>query len=141
MESVAVASLEEYRHAKHHTEFRHKLPQEFDRWLERVEQEMNTPQPTLTQLTEVVFRLREEWTQVVTEALLQQAYAAEQEQETARCPVCSQMLRARKNEERVVETIVGALSVNRPYFYCGTCRQGGSPHMRQDKPIFLESPP
>jgi hypothetical protein len=64
---------------------------------------------------------------VVTEDLLQQAYAAEQAQETARCPVCGQMLRARKKEDRVVETMVGAISLCRPYFYCGRCRQGFYP--------------
>jgi hypothetical protein len=116
MESVAVASLEEYRQAKNRAAFRHKLHQEFDQWLDRVEQEMHTPQPTLAQLTEVV-----------TEALLQQAYAAEQEQETALCPTCGQTLRARKQEERLVETMVGVISLRRPYFYCVPCGKGFSP--------------
>jgi hypothetical protein len=127
MEHVAVASLEEYRQAKNHTEFRQKLHQEFDRWLERVEQEMNTPKPTLSQLTEVVFTLRQELTQCVTENLLQQAYAAEQAQETARCPECGQTLPARKQEDRVVETMVGAISLCRSYFYCLKCRKGFYP--------------
>lgn len=127
MGSVAVTVVEEYRQAKNQAAFRHKLHQEFDRWLDRVEEEMNQPKPTLSQLTEVVFTLRQELTQLVTADLLHQAYAAEQDQETAHCPTCGQTLRARKKEERIVETMVGALSLRRPYFYCVHCGKGFYP--------------
>lgn len=125
MEYVPIASAEEYRQAKNRTEFRYKLHQEFDRWLDSVEQEMNTPQPTLAQLTEVIFTLREELTKLVTEDQLYQTYAAEQEM--ALCPTCGQTLRARKKEERSVETLVGALSLRRPYFYWVSCGKGFYP--------------
>jgi hypothetical protein len=124
---AAVISLEDLREAKSRAEFRQKLHERFDQWLDRVEAEMKGPKPTLAQLTEVVFKLRQELTQVVTEGLLERRYAAEQEREWTRCPGCGQPLRARGKAERTVETMVGALTLSRPYFYCVQCQQGVFP--------------
>jgi len=124
---AAVISLEDLREARNRAEFRQRLHERFDQWLDRVEAEVKEPKPTLAQLTEVVFTLRQELTQVVTEGLLEQRYAAEQEWERTRCPGCGQPLRARGKAERTVETMVGALTLRRPYFYCAQCQRGICP--------------
>jgi len=40
------------------------------------------------------------------------------------CPQCEQWLSARGPQERTVETLVGAVRLRRPYFYCEPCQRG-----------------
>jgi hypothetical protein len=146
---AAVISLEDLREARNRAELRQKLHERFDQWLDKVEEAMNEPQPTLVQLTEVVFRLRQELTQSVTEGLVESPYAAEKEREVAFCPGCGRPLHAREPVERRVETMVGAIRLSRPYFYCVACRRGISPldealelsERLEDSPISRRPPP
>ncbi|MBI1987157.1 MAG: hypothetical protein HYS70_02270 [Nitrospinae bacterium] len=109
MGQAAVISLEDLREARNRAELRQKLHERFDQWLDKMEEAMDEPQPTLAQLTEVVFRLRQELTQSVTEGFVESRYAAEKEREVAFCPGCGRQLRARPKVERMVETMVGAI--------------------------------
>lgn len=121
---AAVISLEDLREAKNRAELRQKLHERFDQWLDKMEEAMKEPQPTLVQLTEVVFNLRQELTRSVAEGLVESRYAAEREREVTSCPGCGRPLRARETVERTVETMVGAIRLSRPYFYCVTCQRG-----------------
>src|SRR5919197_812194 len=127
MTCAAILSLEEYRDARRRTEVRQRLHDRFDRWLQRVEDHVKEPQPTLEELTQAVFALRQELTQAVTEGLVEQAHRAAMEQRTAACPQCGQTLSARGPQERTVETLVGAIRLRRPYFYCERCQLGTTP--------------
>lgn len=124
MEYAAVISLEDLREAKSQAELRQKLHELFDQWLDKMEEAMKEPQPTLAQLTEVVFNLRQELTRSVAEGLVESRYAAEREREVTSCQGCGRPLRARETVERMVETMVGAIRLSRPYFYCVTCHRG-----------------
>jgi hypothetical protein len=127
MAYAAILSLEEFRDAQRRTEVRQRLQERFDRWLQRVEDHVQEPQPTLEELTQAVFALRQELTQAVTEGLVEQAHRAALEQRTALCPQCGQTLSARGPQERTVETLVGAIRLRRPYFYCERCERGRVP--------------
>jgi hypothetical protein len=127
MASAALLSLEEFRDAQRRTEVRQRLHDRFDRWLQRVEDHVKEPQPTLEELTQAVLALRQELTQAVTEGLVEQAHRAALEQRTARCPQCGRTLSARSSQERTVETLVGTLRLRRPYFYCECCQLGTTP--------------
>jgi hypothetical protein len=127
MAYAAILSLEEFRDAQRRTEVRQCLHDRFDRWLQRVEDQVKEPQPTLEELTQAVFALRQELTQAVTEGLLEQAYRAGLEQRTAVCPQCGQTLSARGPQKRTVETRVGAIHLQRPYFYGMRCQHGTTP--------------
>jgi hypothetical protein len=127
MTSAAVLSLEEFCDAQRRTEVRQRLHDCFDRWLQRVENQVKEPKPTLAELTEAVFVLRQELTQAVTEGLVEQAHRAALEQRTAACPECGQTLSARSPQERTVETLVGAIHLRRPYFYCEHRQLGTTP--------------
>ena len=81
----------------------------------------------MEELTQAVFALRQELTQAVTEGLVEQAHRAALEQRTAACPQCGQTLSARGPQERTVETLVGAIRLRRPYFYCERCQLGTTP--------------
>ena len=69
MASAASLSLEEFRDAPRRTEVRQRLHDRFDRWLQRVEDHVKEPKPTLAELTEVVLARRQEVTQAVAEGL------------------------------------------------------------------------
>jgi hypothetical protein len=127
MAYAAILSLEEFRDAQRRTEVRQRLHDRFDRWLQRVEDHVKEPQPTVEELPQAVFALRQELTQAVTEGLVKQAHRAALEQRTAVCPQCGQTLSARSPQERTVETLVGTIRLRRPYFYCERCQRGSAP--------------
>jgi hypothetical protein len=127
MASAAVLLLEEFRDAQRRTEVRQRLHDRFDHWLERVEAYVKEPTPTLEELTAAVLALRQELTQAVTEGLVEQAHRPALAQRTAACPQCGQMLSARGPQDRTVETLVGAIRLRRPYFYCARCQFGTTP--------------
>jgi hypothetical protein len=127
MASAAILSLEDFRDAQRRTEVRQRLHDRFDAWLNQLEACMEDRTPSLEELTQAVFTLRQELTQAVTEGLVEQAHRAALEQRTAVCPPCGQTLSARGLQERTVETLVGAVRLRRPYFYCVHCQQGTTP--------------
>jgi hypothetical protein len=127
MAYAAILSLEELRDTQQRAEIRPRLHDRFDHWRETLEERVKAPQPTLEQLTQAVFALRQELTQAVTEGLVEQAYRALLEQRAAACPQCGHMLSARGPGERTVETLVGAIRLQRPYFDCERCQRGSSP--------------
>lgn len=127
MTSAAVLSLEEFRDAQRRTEVRQRLHDRFKHWLQQLENQVKEPNPTLEELTQAVLALRQELTQAVTEGLVEQAHRTALEQRTVVCPQCGQVLSARGPQERTVETLVGAIRLRRPYFYCEPCQCGSTP--------------
>ena len=127
MAYATILSLEEFRDTQRHVEIRQRLHDRLDQWLDKVEARVTEPQPTLEQLTQAVFALRQELTQAVTEGLVEQAHRVVIEQSTGTCPQCGQTLSARGPQERTVETLVGAIRLRRPYFYCERCQRGTTP--------------
>jgi hypothetical protein len=127
MASAAILSLEEFRDARRRTAVRQRLHDRFDAWLNQLEAHMEGRPLILEELTQAVFALRQELTQAVTEGLVEHAHHATLEQRTVVCPQCGQTLSARGFQERTVETLVGAIRLRRPYFYCLPCQQGATP--------------
>ncbi len=127
MTCAAILSLEDFRDTQRRAEIRQQLHDRFDHWLNQLEDRMQDRPPTLEELTQAVFALRQELTQAVTEGLVEQTHRTVVEQRTAACPRCGRALSARGPQERTVETLVGAIRLRRPYFYCEHCRFGSAP--------------
>jgi hypothetical protein len=127
MGAAAVISLVERREPPPRAEFRQQLHARCDHWLDSLEEQGKEPKPTLEQLTRTVWELRQELTGSLTEAWVQQRYGAEQAQRTAPCPQCGRPVAARAMVSRMVETLVGSVARDRPYFYCVPCAQGCLP--------------
>jgi hypothetical protein len=117
-------SREETGQEPEHNETRKRLHELFDRWLDQVEGELPEGAPTLEGVTQVIWERRHELTGLIAETLIEQAYAEATEQKTLPCPHCGRRLQARGSFPRRVETMIGAVSVRRPYFYCVVCGQG-----------------
>jgi hypothetical protein len=127
MGAAAVISLVEVREQKQRAQFRQQLHEQFEQWLDTVEEQVKEPKPTLEQLTHTVWKLRQELTGQLSTALIEQRYRAEQEQSHAPCPQCERQVAARGVVTRKVETLVGEVELARPYFYCVPCGQGFAP--------------
>ena len=127
MAHAAILSFEEFRDTQRRTEIRQRLHDRMDQWLDRLEARVKESEPTLEQLTQAVLALRQELTQAVAEGLVEQMHRPVVVQRTALCPHCGQTLSARGPAERTVETLVGAIRLRRPYFYCERCQLGTAP--------------
>lgn len=127
MVSAAVVPLQDYRQAQEWKETRQRLRERFDEWLDKLEAEVSEDKPSLEELTQAAFALGPELTGMVTESLIENRYSDALEQQTMSCPACGRVLRARAAPTRTVETMVGRMSLRRPYFYCVGCERGYYP--------------
>jgi len=127
MAAAAVISFEETLRSFAKTRARQHLHAYLDGWLERLEAHMPDDTPSLEELTQAVFTMRQELTGRITQALVEQRHAPVLHQRTMPCPHCQCILPARPAPPRTVHTMVGEVSLSRPYFYCMHCQQGFSP--------------
>jgi Uncharacterised protein family (UPF0236) len=127
MGTAEVISFEEVRARKQWDALRGQLHTRFDQWLDGLEAQLREPAPTLAQVTETVWNLRQELTGGLTETIVEHAHRGEATCQHTRCPQCARFLKARAPVSRTVETMVGAVQIERPYFYCRTCRCGVYP--------------
>ncbi len=127
MGSAEVISLSDVRASKQWDLLREQLHCRFDEWLEGLQEQLPEPASTLAEVTEAVWNLRQDLTGGLTETLLTQAHVDEQNRKHAPCPHCERLLTARPTVSRTVEAMVGSVQLERPYFYCTTCRRGCYP--------------
>jgi hypothetical protein len=78
-------------------------------------------------VTATVWALRQQLTGGLTETVVAHAHASERQRTQARCPPCARVLTVQAHVRRTVETMVGPVALERPYFYCRSCRVGLSP--------------
>jgi hypothetical protein len=127
MPAAAVISFEETRQSFAKPRARQQLHAYLDGWLDSVAAYRPDDPPSRQELTHAVFALRQELTGKITEALVAQRHAQVLHQRTRPCPHCQRLLSARPAPPRTVHTMVGEVSLARPYFYCMPCQQGFSP--------------
>src|SRR5256885_593297 len=82
---------------------------------------------TLPEVTATVRALRQQLTGGITETIVAHVHRGEHDRHQATCPRCNGVLRARDLVCCTVETMVGAIQLERPHFYCRACREGVYP--------------
>lgn len=122
-----VISLPEVRASKQWEALRQQLHARFDQWLDAVEAQLPTSAPTLAQVSETIWALRQQLTGGVAQTILEQTHPEEQRRQALQCATCAHLLRARPVVARTVETMIGAIELARPYFYCRHCHRGRYP--------------
>jgi Uncharacterised protein family (UPF0236) len=122
-----VISLDQVRARKHWTTLRQRLHERFDRWLDQLEAALPEGEPTLGQVSETIWALRQQLTGGVAETIVHQTHQEEQCRPQMPCPTCARLVPARGPVPRCVETMVGTVELERPYFYCQVCRVGRYP--------------
>ena len=115
-----VISLSEVRASAQWQRLRHDLHARFDQWLDRLQEQLPNPQAPLAEVTEAVWNLRQELTGGLSETIAAHGHVGELTRQSAPCPRCARRVSARPLVTRTVETLVGAVQVERPYFYCSS---------------------
>ncbi len=121
MVTAPVLALEETGQAWGRAQPRRDLHECFDLWLDILEETVKEV------LARAVFARRQELTGMLTEALVKQRYSQALDQKTTPCPHCGRLLQVRALVPRTVETLVGEVCLERPYFYCAQCERGFYP--------------
>ena len=88
---------------------------------------MSDDPPSLEEVTQAVFAMRQEWTGRITEGLVEQRQAPVLPPRTWACPPGQRLLAARPAPPRTVPTMVGEVSLARPSVDGRPCQQGFSP--------------
>ena len=127
MGAAEVIALEEVRARKQWDTLRHQLHERFDQWLDTLEQQWHDPPSTFTEVTATVWALRQQLTGGITETIVAHVHRGEHDRTQITCPKCDGVLQARERVCRTVETMVGPVQFERPYFYCRPCRSGHYP--------------
>lgn len=127
MGCAEVISLDEVRASQQWNALRQDLHERFDQWLDGLQEQLPELDVTLAQVSERIWQRRQKLTGGLMETILAHAHADEQHRQQAACPRCDRRLSARTAVSRTVETMVGAVQLERPYFYCRTCRLGRYP--------------
>jgi len=125
--AAEVISLDDVRASQQRQVLRQHLHERFDRWLDELETQLPEPKPTLAQVSETIWMLRQSLTAGVAQTIVEQTHQAEREQKALRCATCERLLNARPAVSRTARTLVGDVEIERPYFYCRYCHLGTSP--------------
>ena len=124
MGAAEVILFEEVRARKQWSTLRQQLHERFDQWLDTLEQAWPEPPATLSEVSATVWDLRQQLTGGLTETIVAHAHAGERQRQQASCPRCARVLKVQEHVRRTVETLVGPVALERPYFYCRSCRVG-----------------
>jgi hypothetical protein len=85
-----------------------------------------THEPSLTQIEEIVLKLRQRFSGEMTQALLARQ-EKRQPAEKMSCPQCQGAVEFIGQKKNRVESRVGDLQIEWSYYYCPRCRKGFSP--------------
>jgi len=126
---AAILSLETYRQEALESWFRERLHKELDKWLDHLEEEMDkVDKPSsICDITQSIRSQREELMGTVAQEWIESKYSSYLQQEYANCPECGKLLKRQALCERTLETMIGKITISRPYFYCSVCHHGFYP--------------
>lgn len=127
MGAAEIISLSDVRASRHWELLREQLHTRFADWLDELQKRLPEPAAPLAEVTEAIWQLRQDLTGGIAATILTQAHRGEQSRAHAPCAQCERPLSARPPVARTVETMVGAVHLERPYFYCPRCRCGRYP--------------
>ncbi|MGE3540497.1 MAG: hypothetical protein AB7N91_24035 [Candidatus Tectimicrobiota bacterium] len=127
MGAAEVIAFAEVHASKQWATLRQQLQARFDQWLDSLAQQWHEPPSTLSEVTATMWALRQQLMSGLTETIVAHVSRREHDRAQSPCPPCEAMLTARALVCRTVETMVGPLQLERPYFYCRSCRVGAYP--------------
>ena len=127
---TAILSLAPFQQRQQWERVRRRAHEALDQCLDRLEARMTEPgssAPTLMEITDAVSQERAGLTAALVAAFVERRHSPLLTQQEAACPRCERRLRARPSRSRTVETLLGPVTLERPYFYCAACHHGFYP--------------
>jgi hypothetical protein len=125
--AAEVIALDDVRARGQRQAIRGQLHERFDRWLDELETQLPESEPTLAQVSETIWALRQQLTAGVAQTIVEHTHQEEQHRQHLSCPQCERPLSARPAVTRTAQTLIGDIEVQRPYFYCRSCHLGRYP--------------
>jgi Uncharacterised protein family (UPF0236) len=125
--AAEVIVLDDVRASHQRRGLRQQLHERFDRWLDELETQLPEAEPTVAQVSETIWALRQRLTAGVAQTIVDHTHQEERDREYLNCATCDRLLKARPAVSRTTQTMIGDLEVQRPYFYCRECPRGWSP--------------
>jgi exonuclease VII large subunit len=116
--AAEIIALDDVRATQQRQALRQRLHERFDQWLDELNAQLPEAEPTLAQVSETIWSLRQGLTASGAQTIIEQAHQKERNRKSLRCPTCNRLLSARPPVSRTVRTLVGDLEIGRPYFYC-----------------------
>lgn len=83
----------------------------------------DTPTPNLTQIEDIVLKLRQRLSERMALAVIE-AQARVRPVPGPSCPTCGGEMHYKDRKANTVESRVGQLPLERGYYYCETCKSG-----------------
>ena len=127
MGAAELISFEDVRARQQWESLRQELHTCFDEWLDTLAQQWHKPPSTLMEVTSTIWALRQPRTGRLTATIGAPVHRGEHARQKAACQQCDRVLQAREPVCRTVDTMGGSVQLERPYFYCRTCRAGVYP--------------
>jgi hypothetical protein len=127
MGAAEIIAFEEVRARKQWSTLRQQLHKRFDQWLDTLEQQWHESPSPLTEVTTTVWDMRQQLMGGITETIVAHVHRGEHDRMQVTCPRCDGVLGTQGLVCRTVETMVGPVQLERPYFYCRACRSGVYP--------------
>ena len=90
---------------------------------ELMEWEEETHEPDLTQIEEIVLKLRERFGERLAQKVLMKQ-ERRQPVEKVHCQKCGGEMESKGQKNKQVETRIGGLAIERAYYHCLRCKQG-----------------
>jgi hypothetical protein len=85
--------------------------------------EARSDKPNLTEIEEIVLKLRKRFGERMAEKVILRQ-EARQPAERVRCPPCGREMVPKGMKDNQVESQIGNLKLERSYYYCPDCKQG-----------------
>ena len=82
-----------------------------------------TSKPNLRQIEDEVLELRRRFGQRLAKTVIEDQ-EAKQPAEAPKCPQCGEAMRYKDQKAAHIESRLGALAVERGYYYCARCKSG-----------------
>lgn len=93
---------------------------------ELMEWDENTPEVTMTQIEEIVLKMRKKLGERMAQSVVERQ---ENKQPAAipKCPQCGKEMQDKGQKGNRLESMAGRVEMERNYYYCPTCQEGDFP--------------